>query len=401
MDPRFFYGNLWSGNFYPALRQLDNEIIESQTDLLPTSRFLSVPDGFTREEVDVRAKITDQILEEVRAAHRQEPIHLFLSYFYNSHFDPEGFKELRRLGIPSVNFFCNSIYQFDLVAAIAAKVEFSWHTERDARSSYLGAGASPVWVQMAADSDMYRYIPNVVRETKACFVGQRYADRDRLAAALLRANVPLDLYGAGWGAEETENISDERQSRVYLGRRYRSAGSAASYWQTAKSVLRAEGPSRGLTRLRAQWGYRSDTRRLSPLLLSSAKGKVQRSLPEVYANYEVVLNFSNVWADGRPGSRLIPHVRLRDFEAPMCRTCYLTAHTDEIADLYKVGREVDTYCSASELIDKTRYYLSHPEAAERLRTAGYERARCDHTWTRRFQELFQSIGLRKKVSLGR
>ena len=119
MDPRFFYGNLWSGNFYPALRQLDNEIIESQTDLLPTSRFLSVPDGFTREEVDVRAKITDQILEEVRAAHRQEPIHLFLSYFYNSHFDPEGFKELRRLGIPSVNFFCNSIYQFDLVAAIA------------------------------------------------------------------------------------------------------------------------------------------------------------------------------------------------------------------------------------------------------------------------------------------
>jgi hypothetical protein len=31
-----------------------------------------------------------------------------------------------------------------------------------------------------------------------------------------------------------------------------------------------------------------------------------------------------VWADGRSGSPLIPHVRLRDFEATMCRACYLT-----------------------------------------------------------------------------
>src|SRR5689334_13522193 len=87
-DPRFFYGGLWSGNFYPALNALGHEIIESRSDLLPASRFMSADSGFTREELDVRAQLTEQILDEVRAAHRQKQVDLFLSYFYTAHFDP-------------------------------------------------------------------------------------------------------------------------------------------------------------------------------------------------------------------------------------------------------------------------------------------------------------------------
>src|SRR5438874_10451887 len=99
-DPRFYYGGLWSGNFYPALRQLGHELVESQVDLLSTSRFMSIPGDFTAEELHVRTRTTYEILDEVRAALARGPVHLFLSYFYNSHFDPAGFDELRRLGIP-------------------------------------------------------------------------------------------------------------------------------------------------------------------------------------------------------------------------------------------------------------------------------------------------------------
>ena len=100
-----------------------------------------------------------------------------------------------------------------------------------------------------------------------------------------------------------------------------------------------------------------------------------------------------MWADGQPGSALVPHVRLRDFEAPMCRTCYLTGHTEEIEAFYDLGREIDTYRSPEELVDKARFYLAHPAAAERLREAGHRRAVRDHTWTRRFESLFAQIGL--------
>src|SRR5437868_12983823 len=105
IDAKQYYGGLWSGNFYPALRHLGHEIVESEIDLVPASRFMHIAATFTREELAARAEITEQIINEVRLAHRQGPIDLFLSYFYNAHFDPSGFDELRRPGIPSVNFY--------------------------------------------------------------------------------------------------------------------------------------------------------------------------------------------------------------------------------------------------------------------------------------------------------
>jgi spore maturation protein CgeB len=78
----------------------------------------------------------------------------------------------------------------------------------------------------------------------------------------------------------------------------------------------------------------------------------------------------------------------------MCRSCYLTGYSDEISEFYEPGKEIDTYQNGDELIDKTRFYLSHPAAAERLREAGYQRAINNHTWKHRFQQLFREIGLR-------
>src|ERR1043165_4835250 len=109
LDPRFYYGGLWSGNFYPALRQLGHEIVESDVDLLPVSRFMQIGAAFTVQELELRAQVTERIIDELKRAHRERPVDLFLSYFYNAHFDPAGFQEIARLGIPTVNFYCNSI----------------------------------------------------------------------------------------------------------------------------------------------------------------------------------------------------------------------------------------------------------------------------------------------------
>src|SRR5262249_25122323 len=120
-------------------------------------------------------------------------------------------------------------------------------------------------------------------------------------------------------------------------------------------------------------------------------------LSTTFSRYELCLNMSNVWADGRPGSMLIAHVRLRDFEAPMCGACYLTGHSDEIEQFYEIGREIDTYRTEGRLIEKSRYYLSKQEKAEALRRAAFRRARRDHTWKRRFEQLFHEAGLQKAL----
>lgn len=396
-DPREFYGGLWSGNFYPALRELGHEIVESQTDLFPMSRFMQVADGFTPQELEARATTTDRILAEVREAHAERPIDLFLSYFYNSHFDPAGFAELRQLGIPTVNFYCNSIYQFELVQAIAPAADFAWHAEQEARDRYRTVGATPIWIQMGADPSIYRPRVEVPRRLDACFMGQRYADRDRWIAALADGGIPLSIYGSGWPTKTVPTSAAPvrpEEPKEWLGRPSPRPGSLASYGRLARELLSTEGVWGTARRLSRMQRHRRETRaiaaRLDPSLFRGRAGDIA----ETFAAHAICLNFSNVWADGRVGSDLIPHVRLRDFEGPMCRTCYLTGHTAEIEEFYEVGSEVDCYGSPEELVDKCRFYLAHPEAAERLREAGYRRALRDHTWVRRFEQLIAKIGLK-------
>jgi len=397
VDPRFYYGGLWSGNFYPALRSLGHDVVESQVDLFPASKFMHIRGEFTPEELEARSRLTEQIIEEVQNAHREKPLHLFLSYFYNSHFDPNGFREIARLGIPTVNFYCNSIYQFSLVSEIARSADFAWHTERDARQLYLKANANPVWVQMAADPNIYHPLKNSVRQPRACFVGQRYCDRDQWLALLLSRNVPVDIYGDGWCSSSSSNGSKENETltaKSYPARQGFAVGSTASYLQAAWKNIRDLGLWKGAYRNVRQYQLRQERSALTRIILPATQG-VASDIVETFARYEIVLNFSNVWADGRPGSELVSHVRLRDFEAPMSRTCYVTGYTDEIAELYEIEKEILTYRTAEEFVDKVKYHLAHPVEAEKVRDAGHKRALRDHTWVQRFKQLFGLIGLVK------
>ncbi|HMP00863.1 MAG TPA: glycosyltransferase [Gemmatales bacterium] len=397
LDERRFLGGLWSGNFHPALRQLGHEVVESRVDLAPAMEFSGFAPHFTRLEIALRGQLTERILDEVRRAHAERPIQLFLGYFYSSLFDPGAYAELHRLGIVTVNFYCNSMYQFGLVRDVAARVQWSWHAERDARPLYVVAGARPVWVQMGADPDVYRPEPGVTRDPSACFVGTRYADRDRWIAALLDAGIPIALYGHGWGASAAANSNKPSSSRprVRLGRCLHPPGSLGSYCQLVAENVQHEGLRSGLRRTWKQWQYRRASRNLGQRAAIVARPPVPTlaDIRRTFASHEIVLNFSNVWSDGRPGSDLIPHVRLRDFEGPMCRSSFLTGYSDELGEFYDLGREVDTYRSTEELVDKVRHYLKHPGEAERLRAAGYERARRDHTWVQRFRQLFRAVGL--------
>ena len=395
LDPKRFYGALWSANFYPALKRLGHEIIESRVDLLPASRFMHIAGGFTLQEIECRAILTQAILNEVIEAHKQSPLDLVLTYFYNSHFDPAGFSVLRALGIKTCNFYCNSIYQFELVAQISAAVDFSWHPERHAQAFYLKAGARPVCVQMAADPDMYHPVGPRQIIPKGCFVGQRYADREDWLAALMEAQIPFDIYGSGWGGR-LESAIQQCQGKddinPYLGRKTVRSGSTSAYLEVVKENIKTSGLLGGVIRTGRQFKRRKVSERLKVKLETFSKGGLpQDKICETYSSYGVVLNFSNVWADGRPGSTLIPHVRLRDFEAPMCGAFYMTGHTDEIAECFEVDREIVTYQNCEELVDKVGFYLRNQEHARRIADAGLLRARSDHTWVNRFNLLFKTI----------
>ncbi len=322
-DPGQFYGGLWSANFYPALRQLGHEVIESQTDLLPTSQFMGVAEGFTPQELAVRGETTARIVEEVCAAHRQRPVGLFLSYFYNAHFDPAGFEPIHRLGIPTVNFYCNGIYQFELVAAVAARAQWSWYPERDAAANYARAGARGVRVQMGADPAVYRPMDGGTparRTPVSSGNATPTATRPRRRPGARRGAAGPLRRGAGARTPDRPRTGQGRMNfpkTIWAAPACRRAAGRPTPRKSSPSI-RTHGFTGGLGRVATRWRHRRETARLLPGLTPHARGRAG-DVAATLAKHAVALNFSNVWADGQPGSPLVPHVRLRDFEAPMCK----------------------------------------------------------------------------------
>ncbi len=84
-------------------------------------------------------------------------------------------------------------------------------------------------------------------------------------------------------------------------------------------------------------------------------------------------------------------IKGRDFEVPMCGALYLTQHNPDLQPFFRFGEDIDTYRDEDELIGKVRYYLDHPEHAERIRRNARQRSLREHTWEARFQTAFEAL----------
>jgi hypothetical protein len=110
-------------------------------------------------------------------------------------------------------------------------------------------------------------------------------------------------------------------------------------------------------------------------------------VPQLFAQSKIVLGVSAIGhcAD-------FVGLKLRDFDAPMSGSCYLTQHNDDLHGLYDLGREIVTYHSVATCVERARYLLSHDAEREAFASAGRARAVQDHTWDVRFRTLFECIG---------
>jgi len=78
---------------------------------------------------------------------------------------------------------------------------------------------------------------------------------------------------------------------------------------------------------------------------------------------------------------------MRLFEATGMGTCLVTDAKDNLAELFEPGKEVVTYASTDECVEKTRSLADRPAERQRIATAGQARCLADHTYERRMTEL--------------
>jgi len=336
---------IWDLNLRQSLIKLGHNIILPAISV--TEQYQQTYDHIPNKDSN-RVAFSESLLDEIKKITSKQKVDLIFSYFYAKHILPEAIKEIKRLGVPTVNFYCNAIHQFHLVSKIAPVFDYCMVPEKEALNKYISVGANPIHIQMAANPDYYKPLP-VNEEFDVTFVGQNYLNRGQYINFLYNNGVDVKVWGPNW---KTPN---------------------KTFKQKMKNIARA------LMRNH----YPLPPEKVGGILTDD-------ELIKMYSKSRISLGFSEVEVEGN----LERHVRLRDFEAPMSRALYFTGFQEELAEYYDIGKEIICYDTKEELLEKIQFYLRNQSMAEKVREAGYNRALRDHTWEKRFQTLFESIGLK-------
>jgi hypothetical protein len=82
---------------------------------------------------------------------------------------------------------------------------------------------------------------------------------------------------------------------------------------------------------------------------------------------------------------------MRLYESTGVGTMLITDHKDNIAELFEIGKEIETYKTKEELAEKINYYLAHDNEREKIARAGQQRTLKDHTYEIRIKELISIL----------
>jgi len=92
-------------------------------------------------------------------------------------------------------------------------------------------------------------------------------------------------------------------------------------------------------------------------------------------------------------STYTPMIKLRSLEIASMGPLQICEECLDLADYYDNGKDVVSYSTWNELVEKIRYYIApeHEEERARIARAGWERTVKDHVWQVRFSEIEKRV----------
>jgi len=117
------------------------------------------------------------------------------------------------------------------------------------------------------------------------------------------------------------------------------------------------------------------------------KLKTTEEYVDVINKTKINVNFNS--CSGIPS---LKQINGRFFEIQMCGGFQMAERsTDGLAVQYFTEDEISYYNDVNDLINKINFYLDNPEERKRIAQNGYARALKDHTYSKRFNEIFQRV----------
>ena len=307
-------------------------------------------------------------LDAIEVQNEVKEVDLFLSYLFPKQIEPSAVRKIQNLGIPCVNFFCDNVRELHAIPDSFKCFDLHWVPEFKATEMYEGAGLSYVHAPMPC------WIPSDQRQCNhnenygPTFIGSRDALREMLFEKILDQGISVNLCGAGWKADE-ENRDKDPSTLFQLWRLPQILSNQAR--------LLNEVGVRGILN-KIQYRLRRDMQ--DEKLCEAAYGWISdEDYTRITQQSQVTIGVNRYPSLRYPLHEPDTYSRLRDIEAPMMGACYLTEWTEGLEQRYRLGKEIETYETAEEMIDKIQHLRRHPQKRHELRCAGQQRALQDHT----------------------
>lgn len=130
------------------------------------------------------------------------------------------------------------------------------------------------------------------------------------------------------------------------------------------------------------WGYgTSNLKKTSPILKNFHGESWGLDMYEILANSKITLtgHIKEVAGDYANNMTL--------FEATGCGALLITDYKSNLHELFEIDKEIVTYRTPQEMVEKIQYYLSHEDERKKIALAGQARTLRDHTYKKRMEQL--------------
>ncbi|MCR4328853.1 MAG: glycosyltransferase [Patescibacteria group bacterium] len=322
-------------NFYNTLKDLPNvEVIEYPYDPI----------------IEIgKKRFNEKLLDLVR---REKP-DLFFAFMFTDELDVEMLDEIKGI-TTSVAWFADDHWRLWNYSH-----RYAWHfswvvtTWSKAPEIYRRYGITNVIrSQWACNPHAWKPV-DIERDIDVAFVGQWNPSRAHIVEQLRKAGI--NVWTRGWGWPEGRLSHEEMVKSLSRAKINLNFNVPPSHW---------------------------NPKMLARLLLRRSVGRIVPDVLNLKGNIESWFHMP------------IPQIKARPFEILACRTFLISGYADDMENYYENKKEIVYYNGQlDDLIGKIRYYLAHDDERENIAHAAYERTLREHTYEKRFREIFKKIGL--------
>jgi glycosyl transferase family 1 len=342
--------SVWQRHFYDGLQAaLPSVVLPHGIDFGWARPASQAPLGPSPE----RRACAERLWDQIRAAHLERGLDAVISYCFGADVEPSLIERTVEIGVPWINFFCDSTYAFDLVERVARVASLNWFPERAAERDYRALGrpvlCRPYAVHAAALADA----TCETAEHALGFVGVATGDRVFRLAGLRLFGCATAVRGHGWQRTRATTAAPARPRRVD-------------------------------PRTRVGVAERLLAGALIPVIARGARPLADDEMVAFLSSCRVVLGLN----EGRDRRS---YLKLRDVEFPGHGCCVLTQHNEDVEHAFEIGREVMTFRSVGEAAALVRRSVRHPAQARAMGQAARRRVLAEHTWPARLVELARAL----------